>query len=228
MKVVEIYKSVQGEGLLSGTESVFLRTSGCNLRCWFCDTPYTSWSPEGEELPVTEMVDRITSFDCGHIVLTGGEPLLHAEMVPLCEALHRTDRHITVETAGTLYLPLTCDLMSISPKFSSSAPPTTNESNWHLRHEETRHVPNVIRQLIREHVYQIKFVIHSLQDCEAAEDYLRELVEIDRQRVLMMPQGTDRKQLAQVTDWLEPYCEQNQLIFCPRHQIEWFGMVRGT
>ena len=50
MKIAEIYRSIQGEGILTGTESVFIRTSGCNLRCWFCDTPYASWQPEGDDL----------------------------------------------------------------------------------------------------------------------------------------------------------------------------------
>jgi len=228
VKVAEIYKSVQGEGLLSGTESVFLRASGCNLRCWFCDTPYTSWSPQGEDLSVAEIVEQVTSFTCRHVVLTGGEPLIHAEAIPLCDALQNADRHITVETAGTLYLPLACDLLSISPKFSSSAPSATDEPKWYQRHEDTRHAPEVIRRLIREHAYQVKFVIDSPRDCEAAEEYLREIFEIDRRRVWMMPQGTDTQQLTRVRGWLEPYCRNHGLSFCRRYQIEWFGMVRGT
>src|SRR6059058_2785541 len=58
--LAEIYSSLQGEGLLTGTPSVFIRTSGCNLRCWFCDTPYTSWQPEGEDLSVNEILRRAT------------------------------------------------------------------------------------------------------------------------------------------------------------------------
>src|ERR1700674_5253262 len=60
MKIAEIYQSRQGEGLLTGTPSVFIRTSGCNLRCWFCDTPFTSWQPEGEDLSVDEIIRRAT------------------------------------------------------------------------------------------------------------------------------------------------------------------------
>ena len=106
MKVAEIYRSVQGEGLLTGTESVFVRTSGCNLRCWFCDTPYASWTPEGQDLSVDEIVAKIEEWDCRHVVLTGGEPMLPAELIPLCDRLRKMDRHITIETAGTLYLPV--------------------------------------------------------------------------------------------------------------------------
>jgi 7-carboxy-7-deazaguanine synthase len=60
MRIAEIFQSRQGEGLLTGTPSVFIRTSGCNLRCWFCDTPYTSWQPEGEDLSVDEIMRRAT------------------------------------------------------------------------------------------------------------------------------------------------------------------------
>src|SRR5271169_3906658 len=99
MRIAEIYQSLQGEGLLTGTPSVFIRASGCNLRCWFCDTPYTSWQPEGEDLSIDEIMrqvgecrhsdERLASeaangaldFAAGaYAVLTGGEPMLFAEM----------------------------------------------------------------------------------------------------------------------------------------------------
>ncbi len=62
MRIAEIFRSLQGEGRLTGVESVFVRTSGCNLRCGFCDTPYASWSPEGEDLSVDEILERVKSF----------------------------------------------------------------------------------------------------------------------------------------------------------------------
>jgi len=166
MRVAEIYQSIQGEGLLTGTPSVFVRASGCNLRCWFCDTPYASWSPEGEDLSVKEILRQITQLDCQHVVLTGGEPMLFAEMLPLCESLHEAKMHITIETAGTLFLPLRCDLMSISPKMSNSTPSLERAPKWNRRHEQTRQAPDVIRKLIQRHAYQIKFVIDKRDDCE--------------------------------------------------------------
>ena len=122
MRVAEIFQSVQGEGFLTGTASVFVRAAGCNLRCWFCDTPYASWRPEGDDLSVEDIVRQVVSYECDHVVLTGGEPMLFAELIPLCEQLRQRGLHITVETAGTLFLPLACDLMSISPKLQNSAP----------------------------------------------------------------------------------------------------------
>src|SRR4029078_1195514 len=98
MRIAEIFRSVQGEGLLTGTESVFVRTSGCNLRCWFCDTPFASWSPEGEDLSVHEVLARVAYLACFHVGIAGGEPMLHAELIPLTSALHERGLHVTVET----------------------------------------------------------------------------------------------------------------------------------
>ena len=72
LRICEIYASVQGEGLLTGIPSVFVRTSGCNLRCWFCDTPFASWAPEGPHLTVDEVLAKTLALELRHIVLTGG------------------------------------------------------------------------------------------------------------------------------------------------------------
>ncbi len=228
MKISEIYNSIQGEGRLTGTKSVFVRTSGCNLRCWFCDTPFASWQPEGRNLSVDEILARCEEWDSADVVLTGGEPMLFAELIPLAESLHAGGRRITIETAGTLYLPVECDLMSISPKLCGSGPPARENPRWHHRHERSRHAPEVIRRLTGEFDYQLKFVIDTADDCEAVEDYLVEFPDLDRSRVWLMPQGTEPEQLAKRTEWLLPYCEREGLAFCPRRQIEWFGPVRGT
>src|SRR5215216_1005426 len=129
MRIAEIYRSVQGEGLLTGVPSVFIRASGCNLRCWFCDTPYASWQPEGQDYAVDEIIAEVEEWDVKHVVITG-EPMLFAEMIPLCRELKRRGRHITIETAGTLYLPAACDLMSISPKLSASGPNPELQPRW--------------------------------------------------------------------------------------------------
>jgi len=234
MRIAEIFRSVQGEGFLTGTPSVFVRASGCNLRCGFCDTPYASWQPEGEDLSVEEILTRVEQLDttqpehCGHVVLTGGEPMLFAELIPLSAALRRTDHHVTIETAGTLYLPVECDLMSISPKLSNSAPLPDADPRWIGRHQRSRHAPGVIRRLVAEYGYQFKFVVDRVDDCREVEEYLAEFPEIERARVMLMPQGTDAKSLARKAEWLAPYCVEHGLGYCARRQIEWFGIKRGT
>jgi 7-carboxy-7-deazaguanine synthase len=106
MKLAELFYSIQGEGKLSGVPSVFVRASGCNLRCVWCDTPYASWSPEGEDAPVDEIVRRVTEFGAQHVVLTGGEPMVMPDIAPLCDELQRRKLHITVVTAATVFHPV--------------------------------------------------------------------------------------------------------------------------
>ncbi|MEX2188951.1 MAG: 7-carboxy-7-deazaguanine synthase QueE [Pirellulales bacterium] len=233
VQIAEIYRSVQGEGFLTGTDSVFVRASGCNLRCWFCDTPYTSWNPEGQDLTIDEILAECEEWDARHVVLTGGEPMLFAELIPLAEQLSAGrlsggGRHITIETAGTLYLPVRCDLMSISPKLANSTPSAERDARWRRRHERTRHAPDVIRRLIAENAYQFKFVVDSPEDATEVLRYLDEFPEIDRARAMLMPQGVDAATLASREAWLVGFCTANGLVYCPRRHIEWFGLVRGT
>src|SRR5579875_1962049 len=105
--------------MLVGTPSVFVRTSGCNLRCTWCDTPYTSWNPEGNEQSIGEICERVLTSGARHVVLTGGEPMIAPEAVALTRAFRDSGLHITIETAGTVFIPAACDLMSISPKLTN-------------------------------------------------------------------------------------------------------------
>lgn len=228
MRVAEIYKSIQGEGRLTGVESVFVRASGCNLRCWFCDTPWASWAPEGDDLGIDDIVQQVVDFDCRHVVITGGEPMLFAELIPLCRQLREQGRHVTIETAGTLDLPVECDLMSISPKLANSSPPANTANQWRRRHEQTRHAPQVIRRLIGDYDYQLKFVIDRQDDCAEVLEYLQLFPEIDRQQVWLMPQGVKQEELERTTAWLAEYCTTHDLRLCPRKHLEWFGAVRGV
>jgi len=163
-----------------------------------------------------------------HVVITGGEPMLFAEMIPLCRRLKELGFHITVETAGTLFLPVECDLMSISPKLASSTPTIERAGKWTARHEQTRHRPEVIERLMRDYDYQLKFVVDSPADLAEVSAWLAEFSAADRSRVLLMPQGTDQPSLADIGQWLETYCREHGFKWCPRKHIEWFGARRGT
>jgi 7-carboxy-7-deazaguanine synthase len=149
-------------------------------------------------------------------------------MMPLCQRLHAAGLHITIETAGTLFLPVACDLMSISPKLPSSTPAEARAGRWAARHEQTRHRADVIRRLTSDYDYQLKFVIDAPADLEEVNCWLAEFPRIDRRRVLLMPQGTDVAGLAQIGKWLEPYCREHGFVYCPRKHIEWYGARRGT
>jgi len=228
MKIADIYKSIQGEGRLTGVPSVFVRASGCNLRCWFCDTPYASWQPEGEDYAVDEIIAEIEEWECRHVVITGGEPMLFAELIPLCDELHRHGRHVTIETAGTLYLPAACDLMSISPKLSTSAPDPAQHPRWSRRHERERRQPAVVARLVAEYEFQLKFVVDSPDDVAEVESWLAGLPPVDPARVLLMPQGRTADEVAERAPWTEAECNRRGWTYCPRRQLQWFGPVRRT
>ena len=228
MRIAEIYKSVQGEGRLTGAASVFVRASGCNLRCWFCDTPYASWAPEGEDYAVDEILAEVEEWDCRHVVLTGGEPLLFAELIPLCRQLRERGRHVTIETAGTIDLPVECDLMSISPKFAASGPDPQQHPRWARRHERQRHAPEVIERLIANYDYQIKFVVDDPAEFAEMDAFLAAFPQVAQDRIWLMPQGRTLEELAERAAWLAPLCAARGFHYCPRRQIEWFGAVRRT
>ena len=122
MRIAELFYSIQGEGKLAGMPSVFVRASGCNLRCVWCDTPYASWRPEGENVPAAEIVRRVCDFQAKHVVVTGGEPMLVPEVVDLCAGLRERGYHITIETAATVFRPAAYDLASLSHCLKVSKP----------------------------------------------------------------------------------------------------------
>src|SRR5438874_12304796 len=93
MKIADLFHSIQGEGKLAGVPSVFVRASGCNLRCVWCDTPYASWDPQGEDVGVDEIVRQIEAFGTKHVVVTGGEPMIMPDIAPLCDALDARGHH---------------------------------------------------------------------------------------------------------------------------------------
>jgi 7-carboxy-7-deazaguanine synthase len=226
VRIAEIFHSIQGEGEFAGTPSVFVRTTGCNLRCWFCDTPYTSIRPEGSRRDWREVLRAVLEFDCQHVVLTGGEPLLQPEILPLAHALREERRIVTIETAGTIYRPAEVDLMSISPKLSNSTPRLVNR--WLERHERDRDRPDALRQLMRQARYQLKFVVDQPIDIDEITSYLERFPEVVADRVWLMPQGITREELSEKTEWLKPATERLGFRFCPRRHIELFGSVRGT
>ena len=225
MLISEVFHSVQGEGRFAGTESVFVRTSGCNLRCSFCDTPYTSWQPEGETQSVGSVVEQVTHWETEHVVVTGGEPMLVREVEELTTRLREAGRFITIETAGTVWLPVACDLMSISPKLGNSTPVGTA---WERRHDERRRRPEVMRRLLTEFSCQLKFVVDCPDDVVEVENWLTQFPEASTDQVLLMPQGVDAASLREKLDWLEPLAAERGWGVSPRLHIELFGNTRGT
>ncbi|MCC6511669.1 MAG: 7-carboxy-7-deazaguanine synthase QueE [Pirellulaceae bacterium] len=228
LRIAELYASRQGEGLWTGSPSVFLRTSGCNLRCWFCDTPFTSWRPEGETFSVEQVVQRALQFSEADVVVTGGEPLIFPAIEPLTAQLRSAGKRVTIETAGTVDQAFHCDLLSISPKLASSAPPAQEHPHWHAQHQARRQRPDLLRRWLSEYRCQLKFVVSDMHDCQEVLNYLQELGSVSPDNVWLMPEGTDVDTLDARAQWLQPWCDEHQFHFCQRSHIYWYGNRRGT
>lgn len=236
MKIAELFYSLQGEGSLIGVPSVFIRTSGCNLRCGWCDTPYTSWRPEGTDLSLDQILDEVRAHPARHVVVTGGEPMIAPEIIPLTERLRRAGLHITIETAGTVFQPVACDLMSISPKLSNSTPagripgsasdPQVAE-RWAAQHERLRIQPPVLLDLMRRYEYQLKFVLEQAEDIKEVRALTSQL-SADPERVILMPEGTDRDSLRERGVWLAEIAKAEGFRFTPRLHVDLWGNRRGV
>lgn len=230
MKIAEIFFSVQGEGLLTGVPSVFIRTSGCNLRCVWCDTPYTSWRPEGQPMSVDQILDHtrqlLGASPARHVVLTGGEPMMLPESVELTQVLRAAGFHITIETAGTVFQPVACDLMSISPKLANSTP--VQDAFWSSRHEELRCNIPVLSQLMLAYPHQLKFVLQTDADLAEVESLLAQLPPTPRDQVLLMPEGRSPEEISARSRTLAELCKNRGYRLTPRLHVYLWGDKRGV
>lgn len=230
MLISEIFYSLQGEGELTGVPSVFVRTSGCNLRCNWCDTPYASWNPEGTPMHVEEIVAEVRKHPARHVVLTGGEPMIAKEIRELAAGLKRSGYHITIETAATVRPDgIACDLASLSPKLKNSAPDERASASWREKHETLRWQPSVVKAWLASYGYQLKFVVSQEADVNEIESMLAQLgTEIPRSKVLLMPEGTTVEALRAKAGWLGDLCKARGYRYAPRLHIELYGNKRGT
>jgi 7-carboxy-7-deazaguanine synthase len=227
VKISEIFYSIQGEGSLVGVPSVFVRTSGCNLRCVWCDTPYTSWAPEGVDWPIERILETVDSFHASHVVVTGGEPMMAPQIGELTHRLRQHCLHVTIETAGTVHAPVACDLMSISPKLRNSTPLERDGGRWAQQHERLRWQPLVMKELIATYPYQLKFVIADPQDL-AEVNQIRDALGTPRANILLMPEGTNAETIRERGVWLAEVCKEHGYRFSPRLHVDLWGNKRGV
>jgi 7-carboxy-7-deazaguanine synthase len=229
MKISEIFYSIQGEGKRAGVPSVFVRASGCNLRCTWCDTPYASWNPEGENWPVDRIIAKVAEYRSHDVVVTGGEPMVMPEIAELCGELKKAGHFITIETAATVFEPVAMDLASLSPKLSNSTPVQREGGRFAAAHERQRLNIPVIQQFI-DHAsdFQLKFVVSNEQDLKEIDAILAAVNGWQPGDVMLMPEGIDSAMLASRSDWIIEICKARGFRFCPRLHIALFGNKRGT
>ena len=228
MRISEIFYSIQGEGRLLGVPSVFVRTSGCNLRCRWCDTPYTSWQPEGKAWSVKKILGEIAKYPTRHVVITGGEPLLAPDIAELTGELKQRGAHITIETAATIFKPVAGDLMSLSPKLANSTPWKRSKGEFAAMHEKRRLNYPVIQQFLDGYDYQLKFVVDRKPDIDEIRAVIAQLQHVDASRVMLMAQGVNQAELNRKAEWIVESCKQYGFSYTPRLHIQLFGNRRGT
>lgn len=244
MKIAELFYSIQGEGKLTGVPSLFIRVSGCNLRCTWCDTPYASWHPEGRDLSLDQIVTEAETLSnaATHVVLTGGEPMLFKETVPLLHTLKRHGKHVTVETAGTLWPGAldhaAIDLASISPKLSNSTPTERDHGRFAQAHDRQRINLEVLRTFAAHPAIvdrQWKFVLSTPTDLIEMEtliatlnDSLPATQKIPPRDILLMPEGTSAQTLSEKSRLLAELCKQKGYRLSPRLHVYLWGNTRAT
>lgn len=226
----ELFRSVQGEGKLAGTPSSFVRTSGCNLRCWFCDSYHTSWEPTYAWLPIDDIVGEVKDHAATeHVVLTGGEPMIHDEVEDLTSRLSKAGYHITVETNGTIHREAPIDLASISPKLASSTPTPAKDpkgnGEWEDRHEDNRIDIDALDQLIETYEFQLKFVVTGKKDMPEITQLVEQLrshasTPINSQDILLMPEGMTQERLAETRELTAELAMEHGFRYTPRIHVD--------
>jgi len=229
LPVNELFYSLQGEGKLAGMPSVFVRTSGCNLRCWFCDSYHTSWEPTHAWFDIDTIINRVTKHDkAEHVVVTGGEPLLHDETVELLNRLSESGYHTTVETNGTIYRDASIDLASISPKLASSTPTTEKDpqgyGEWAGQHKDRRIDMDALCRLIENYGFQLKFVVTERDDMPEIKQMVDQLQDtadtvIRNSDVLLMPEGATQERLAETRELTAEVAMEHGYQYTPRLHV---------
>ena len=209
-----------------GVPSVFLRLATCNLACHWCDTKYTwdwenfDYQTEVVELGGEEIQRRVQAFNCSHVVITGGEPLLQqADLEPLVESLAADDYTFEVETNGTI-APLPgmvrhIGQWNVSPKLRTSS----NSS-------EGREIPQVLETFARLPNAYFKFVITGESDIDEV-CAMRDKYRLKADRVLLMPEGRSPGALEKKSPWLSEACVKHGFRFTTRLHILLWGDERG-
>jgi 7-carboxy-7-deazaguanine synthase len=226
MRVSKIFYSLQGEGLLAGVPGVFVRLAGCPLRCQWCDTKY-AWHPmTGRDYTIARIVRAVQRWSCEFTVITGGEPMVNQDLPQLVNQLKTLGKHITIETAGIVFIPdMSCDLMSISPKLSNSTPSDLAIAS---SHEGSRLNLAALHDLINNYNYQIKFVVNSQADLEEIGQILKKVGTIDPKKVMLMPQAATKNEMLAKSPIVAEMCKRTGFAFSQRLQILLWNNQRGT
>ena len=172
LKINEIYKSIQGESTYTGIPTVFVRTSGCPLRCSFCDTTYAFF--EGSKMSIEKVLEKITAFNTSYICITGGEPLIQKDIFELMQRFCDKDYNVSLETSGAL------SCQKVDPRVKKIVDVKTPDSG-----EKGSFLLENIKYINSRD--EIKFVICSQEDFNWAVEFVREHHLLKKCTVLFSP-----------------------------------------
>ncbi len=172
LKVNEIFYSLQGESLYAGLPCVFVRLTGCNLRCAWCDTRYAYEA--GRDMALADIIGRVNEYGCPLVEITGGEPLLQDQTPALIHELIDGGYQVMLETNGTRDI---CNLPEACISIVDIKCPASGENN--------RHRPDIIHQLRPDD--QVKFVISDETDYCFARDFSRNIENLPSANILFSP-----------------------------------------
>ena len=186
LEVTEIYKSVQGESTYMGLPCVFIRLTGCNLRCVWCDTPHAFH--DGKKLSIHQIIDEVKSYDINLVEITGGEPLLQKEVFPLMESLLKNKFKVMLETSGSLAIN---NVPAKVIKIIDLKCPGSGEENKNLW-ENLNHLTSID---------EIKFVIADKTDYEWSKKVLKDY-ELDKKVPVLFSPVFEKLKLKDLTEWI--------------------------
>lgn len=248
LPINELYSCLQGEGKFSGVPHLLIRFSGCPLRCQFsttdfCDTPYSSWSPEKGKITIKDIQILAEKYkQIRHVMITGGSPTSHPETLEyLCRFFRYSNYFITIETEGSAFVKTDAQFISLSPKLRSSRPrvgsivPQSNKkvtSRDLILHEKNRSNFTSMKKLLTQHAdYQVKFVVSNFEnfDYEMEEiKFIERELEIPREKIYLMPAGATKKELDLRRDSVISLCISEGFNYTDRLHIVAFDNLRGV
>ena len=238
LKISELFCSIQGEGISSGTSCIFLRLSNCNLKCSWCDTKYTwDWdnydiNKETTEISVDDLTLKIFEFsEIDRLVITGGEPLLQQNnLIFLLKEINNKSYKkiekpffVEIETNGTILpnkeLTNMIDQWNISPKTSNS-----NNDQFGINLDKIYKDTLTFYRTLKNAFF--KFVVDNEKDLIEIEQNIKKF-DLPKSRIILMPQATTKEKILEKSDWLKEYAIRTDILFSSRLQVLLWDYHRG-
>jgi 7-carboxy-7-deazaguanine synthase len=212
LKINEIFYSIQGEGTNAGRPCIFIRTSGCNLNCNWCDTKYHT---EYEEMPVKKIVQELDNWNCSLVEITGGEPFLQSDILELVDTLLELGYEVNIETNGTQHATEVSD--DVKLVVDIKCPSSGNA--WNV---------NTSKLLLDELIGtdEIKFVVADDVDLKFASNMIHTYLKSFQGTILFSP-VFGKMDLNKLVNFVKKLCDNRVRVQVQLHKIIW-GNKKGV